>query len=139
MYDPVEEMECEADTIYREEIEYELARNMSTAFVDATPAGNLRMAALSIVTARWDSVRRDVKKGRLSQIDAFSLLERAVNYKILVPQMAEHQMRLIKMQGCSLCGGTGTVAIDGPGGLGYHGSCPKCIQQAKVVSRRETE
>ena len=94
MYDPMEQMELEADTLYLAEIEYELARNMSAAFVDATPPGNLRMAAMSIATARWDAVRRDVEKGRLSQDDARVLYKRAVAHKVITPQMAKHQIVL---------------------------------------------
>ena len=124
MYDSTEEMEL--DALYREAVEHELTRDMSTAFVDATPPGNLRMAALSIVTARWDTIRRDVEKGRLSQSDALGLYDRALSYKAVTPQMAEHQKRLIQAQGCSLCNGSATVTIHGPGILGYSGSCPQC-------------
>lgn len=94
MYDPMEIMEQEADTIYRDIIAYELARNMSIAFVERFPPGDLKMAALSVATARFDAVRRDVDKGKLSLRQVFHVYDMAVKYKVTSQKMAEHQKQL---------------------------------------------
>ena len=99
MYDPMEQMEREADDLYREEIAYELARDMSEAFLDSVTVGPLQMAALSIATARWDAVRRDVEKGRLSGAEVMALYGKAVRYKVVTQEMASRQCDLIDQIG----------------------------------------
>ena len=86
--------QIDEDMIYREAVGYELAQNMSTAFVNCFD-GKLKMAAMSIVTARWDAIRRDLDKGRLTKKEVTRLYQEAVTHKVVTADMATHQLRLM--------------------------------------------
>lgn len=87
--------ERELDELYLYEVNYKLERSMADTYVDYYSERHMKNAALSIATARWDSVRSDVSRGKLTKEEAFDLYGKAVRYKVVQPRMAEQQLDLI--------------------------------------------
>jgi len=86
--------QIDEDMAYREIVEYELAQNMSIAFVNCFDDAKLKMAAMSIASARWDAVRRDLDKGRITKDEVARLYQEAVAYKVVTVDMASQQLGL---------------------------------------------
>jgi len=86
-------------TKLRNPLDIEPDLRMRFAFVNSFPPGPLRFAALSVATARWDDVQKDVARGRLTVEQAATIYGQAVAHQVATPAMAEHQVRLIQWLG----------------------------------------
>ena len=86
--------EQEIDEEYLAQEQYSLRRLMSADFI-AKFDGKEKMAALSLATGRYDSVKRDVEKGRLSYGQVTALYFSAIAHKVVTHEMATLQLSRI--------------------------------------------
>jgi hypothetical protein len=73
----------EADQNEQAPLRYEIERRVRNQLVEESVPGTYRMAMLSCMTGRWDDLIRDVQRGRVTFDQAFEIVQKIKDARLI--------------------------------------------------------